>query len=74
MGIIRGPGNSVPYKATGRSASTRVTLMPAPSGKGLVLERLERKFFNWQESRMYCLELRDKQEPQSTMLLQHLST
>ena len=30
-----GPGNSIPFKSTGRSGSTRVTLLPAPSGKGL---------------------------------------
>lgn len=33
----QGPGTSVPFKINGRSASTRVTLMPAPSGKGLVI-------------------------------------
>ena len=38
-----GPGNSVPYKATGISASTRVTLMPAPSGKGLVIGETGKK-------------------------------
>jgi len=32
-----GPANSVPFKVTGRSGSTRITLMPAPSGKGLVI-------------------------------------
>ena len=32
-----GPGNSIPFKATGRSGSTRITLLPAPSGKGLVI-------------------------------------
>tara|TARA_Y100001970_G_scaffold117242_1_gene145830 strand:- start:3312 stop:4082 length:771 start_codon:yes stop_codon:yes gene_type:complete len=32
-----GPGTSVPLKITGRSGSTRVTLMPAPAGKGLVI-------------------------------------
>ena len=32
-----GPGNSVPFKVTGRSGSTRITLMPAPAGKGLVI-------------------------------------
>ena len=32
-----GPGNSVPFKVTGRSGSTRITLLPAPSGKGLVI-------------------------------------
>ena len=32
-----GPGNSIPFKAKGRSGSTRVTLLPAPSGKGLVI-------------------------------------
>jgi len=32
-----GPGNSIPFKVTGRSGSTRVTLLPAPSGKGLVI-------------------------------------
>ena len=32
-----GPGTSVPFKVTGRSGSTRITLMPAPAGKGLVI-------------------------------------
>ena len=32
-----GPGTSVPFKVTGHSGSTRVTLMPAPAGKGLVI-------------------------------------
>ena len=32
-----GPGTSVPFKVKGRSASTRVTLMPAAAGKGLVI-------------------------------------
>lgn len=32
-----GPGTSVPFKVTGRAGSTRVTLMPAPAGKGLVI-------------------------------------
>jgi small subunit ribosomal protein S5 len=32
-----GPGTSVPFKVTGRAGSTRVTLMPAPAGKGLVV-------------------------------------
>ena len=32
-----GPGNSIPFKVTGRSGSTRITLMPAPAGKGLVI-------------------------------------
>ena len=32
-----GPGNSIPFKTTGRSGSTRITLLPAPSGKGLVI-------------------------------------
>jgi len=32
-----GPGNTVPFKVNGRSASTRVTLMPAAKGKGLVI-------------------------------------
>ncbi len=32
-----GPGNSIPFKSTGRSGSTRVTLLPAPAGKGLVI-------------------------------------
>ena len=32
-----GPGTSVPFKVTGDSGSTRVTLMPAPAGKGLVI-------------------------------------
>lgn len=32
-----GPGTSVPFSSTGRAGSTRVTLSPAPSGKGLVV-------------------------------------
>jgi len=32
-----GPGTSIPFKTKGRSASTRVTLMPAAKGKGLVI-------------------------------------
>ena len=32
-----GPGTSVPFMVKGRSASTRVTLMPAAAGKGLVI-------------------------------------
>ena len=37
MGIRRRPGRSVPMKITGRAGSTRITLMPAPTGKGLVI-------------------------------------
>ena len=32
-----GAATSVPFKIEGRSASTRVTLIPAPAGKGLVI-------------------------------------
>ena len=32
-----GPGTSVPFKVQGQAGSTRVTLMSAPSGKGLVI-------------------------------------
>ena len=32
-----GPGNTIPFKVNGRAASTRVTLMPAAKGKGLVI-------------------------------------
>jgi small subunit ribosomal protein S5 len=32
-----GAGTSVPFKVTGRSGSTRITLLPAPTGKGLVI-------------------------------------
>ena len=32
-----GPGTSVPFMVSGRSGSTRITLMPAPAGKGLVI-------------------------------------
>jgi small subunit ribosomal protein S5 len=32
-----GPGTSVPFKVTGRAGSTRITLLPAPTGKGLVI-------------------------------------
>ena len=38
-----GPGNSVPFKVTGRSGSTRITLMPAPAGKGLVIGETGKK-------------------------------
>ena len=30
-------GTSIPFKAQGHAGSTRVTLMPAPAGKGLVI-------------------------------------
>ena len=33
----RGEGTSVPFKVTGRAGSTRITLLPAPTGKGLVI-------------------------------------
>jgi small subunit ribosomal protein S5 len=32
-----GFGTSVPFAVTGRSGSTRITLLPAPAGKGLVI-------------------------------------
>jgi len=32
-----GPGTSIPIKVTGQSGSTKVTLMPSPAGKGLVI-------------------------------------
>ena len=32
-----GGGTSIPFKVTGRCGSTRVTLIPAPAGKGLVI-------------------------------------
>ena len=38
-----GPGTSVPFKINGRSASTRVTLMPAAKGKGLVIGETGKK-------------------------------
>ena len=38
-----GPGTSVPIKVKGRSASTRVTLMPAAKGKGLVIGETGKK-------------------------------
>jgi len=38
-----GPGTSVPFKINGRSASTRVTLMPAANGKGLVIGETGKK-------------------------------
>ncbi|MCH2267780.1 30S ribosomal protein S5 [Candidatus Thalassarchaeum betae] len=41
-----GPGNSVPFKVTGRSGSTRVTLMPSPAGKGLVIGDYGRRVLN----------------------------
>ena len=33
----QGAGTSVPFKVTGRAGSTRITLLPAPTGKGLVI-------------------------------------
>ncbi len=39
----KGPGTSVPFKINGRSASTRVTLMPAAKGKGLVIGETGKK-------------------------------
>ena len=33
----QGTGTSVPFKVTGRAGSTRITLIPAPTGKGLVI-------------------------------------
>ena len=33
----QGSGTSVPFKVTGRAGSTRITLLPAPTGKGLVI-------------------------------------
>ena len=41
-----GPGTSVPFKVTGRSGSTRVTLMPSPAGKGLVIGDYGRRVLN----------------------------
>ena len=41
-----GPGNSVPFKVTGRSGSTRITLMPAPAGNGLVIGDYGRRVLN----------------------------
>ena len=38
-----GPGTSIPIKINGRSASTRVTLMPAAKGKGLVIGETGKK-------------------------------
>ena len=53
--VMRGNGSwesarsrrkSVPIKVTGRSGSTRVTLMPAPAGKGLVIGDTGRRVLN----------------------------
>ena len=38
-----GPGTSIPIEVTGRSSSTRLTLIPAPSGKGLVVGPVGRR-------------------------------
>lgn len=38
-----GPGTSIPIEVTGRSGSTRLTLIPAPSGKGLVVGPVGRR-------------------------------
>ena len=38
-----GPGTSVPFKVQGQAGSTRVTLMPAPAGKGLVIGETGKK-------------------------------
>jgi len=39
----QGAGTSVPFKVTGRAGSTRITLVPAPTGKGLVIGETGRK-------------------------------
>ena len=39
----QGSGTSVPFKVTGRAGSTRITLLPAPTGKGLVIGDTGRK-------------------------------
>tara|TARA_B100000579_G_scaffold370622_2_gene332752 strand:+ start:57 stop:665 length:609 start_codon:yes stop_codon:yes gene_type:complete len=41
-----GPGTSVPFMVTGRSGSTKITLMPAPAGKGLVIGDYGRRVLN----------------------------
>ncbi len=38
-----GPGTSIPFKVVGSSGSTRLTLMPAPAGKGLVVGPVGRR-------------------------------
>ena len=38
-----GKGTSVPFKVQGQAGSTRVTLMPAPAGKGLVIGETGKK-------------------------------
>jgi small subunit ribosomal protein S5 len=38
-----GPGTSVPFKVQGQAGSTKVTLMPAPAGKGLVIGETGKK-------------------------------
>jgi len=38
-----GPGTSIPFKVTGRAGSTRLTLMPAAAGKGLVVGQTGKK-------------------------------
>ncbi len=38
-----GPGTSIPFKVVGNSGSTRLTLMPAPAGKGLVVGPIGRR-------------------------------
>jgi small subunit ribosomal protein S5 len=66
-----GPGTSVPLKITGRSGSTRVTLMPAPAGKGLVSETTVAEYCNWLVSQMYGVAQLVKHELQSTTLRLH---
>ncbi len=53
-----GPAKSVPFAVTGRCGSTRVTLRPAPAGKGLVIGEIGRKVLDlagiedvWSQSR-----------------------
>jgi small subunit ribosomal protein S5 len=38
-----GPGTSVPFKVEGQAGSTRVTLMSAPAGKGLVIGEMGKR-------------------------------
>ena len=55
-----GPGTSVPFTVTGRSGSTRITLMPAPAGKGLVIGTTDDGFSLLLESLMFGHDRLDK--------------
>ena len=57
-----GPGRSVPMKITGRAGFTRITLMPAPTGKGLVIGETGRMILEMVALLTFGLVVKVKQE------------